>query len=408
MKKLILCFITALVALSASAQPWLFPNRKKIKPDTLKTVATPSDTFPVPPKDSIALTLSDEELEDTFLSEVPEMVKVSLLLPLKSNSASPSRNFMEYYCGALMAVRELGNNGYAIELNVYDTEDRSRPASYSMLEKSDIIIGPVKCEEIAGVLLNCPDKYVISPIEPKAAALTDSLNVIQAPSSWKEQTEEMVAWLKAECGPLDRIVVLKDNSDSDKDGKVGYLLQLLQDSGLDYSQLSSVSGDALGQLPQGTLRFVVASEREVFVCSAINSISTIASRGECPTVLYTTSSVRSLEGINAASLFNANTRMTTSYYVDYEDAEVKQFILDYRALFGNEPSSFAFSGYDTMTFHIEMCRKYGSRWIKRMHREEQWKGLQTDFKYNKSNSAGRINRAIRKVVYSPDFSIKLL
>ena len=122
----------------------------------------------------------------------------------------------------------------------------------------------------------------------------------------------MVVWLKAECGPLDRIVVLKDNSDSDKDGKVGYLLQLLQDSGLDYSQLSSVSGDALGQLPQGTLRFVVASEREVFVCSAINSISTIASSGECPTVLYTTSSVRSLEGINAASLFNANTMMTTS------------------------------------------------------------------------------------------------
>ena len=108
MKKLILCFITALVALSASAQPWLFPNRKKVKPDTLKTVATPSDTIPVPPKDSIAVTLSDEELEDTFLSEVPEMVKVSLLLPMKSNSASPSRNFMEYYCGALMAVRELG------------------------------------------------------------------------------------------------------------------------------------------------------------------------------------------------------------------------------------------------------------------------------------------------------------
>ena len=83
MKKLILCFITALVALSASAQPWLFPNRKKVKPDTLKTVATPSDTIPVPPRDSIAVTLSDEELEDTFLSEVPEMVKVSLLLPLK-------------------------------------------------------------------------------------------------------------------------------------------------------------------------------------------------------------------------------------------------------------------------------------------------------------------------------------
>lgn len=412
MRKLLVCILVLVTSsCSISAQPWLFPGKKKVRQDSSYKVKV-ADTLSLPANtvmaDSLVSGLTDEEMEDLLISETPDIIRLSLMLPLKSNAAMPNRNFMDYYCGALMAVRDLGLEGCKVELSVYDTEDKTRPADDVVIENSDIIIGPVKCGELEAMAAGHPDKYIISPIEPKAAGMADSLNIIQAPSSWAEQTVEMIAWLKAEFGPNDRLIVLKDNSVDGEKTKTDYLMYALDASGLQYSVVHSSASDALVPVQNGTLRVIVASGRDVFICSSINSISTIAARGECPVVLYTTSSVRSLEGINAASLFNANTRMTASYYVDYESEAVKKFTLDYRALFNHEPTSFSFSGYDTVCFYSKMCRKYGSRWYKRMHRERQWQGLQTDFKYVRSAQQGRVNQAVRRVVYNPDFSIRML
>lgn len=399
MKRLLLCTIAILsISLVADAQPWLFPGRKKARKDTSSVKREVKDSVAVAAQDSVRI--DGIAIEEVFVPDIPEIIKVSLLLPIKSKSEKPSSNFIEYYGGALMAVRQMGLEGTRIELSVFDTEDALLLSDWESIGGSDIVIGPVKSNEIVNALVHEPHLHIVSPIEPKAEALADSMSVIQAPSSWMSQTRDMVKWLAEDTMLGDNVIILKDEGEAGTSEKTSFLMTCLAASGLNYSIVndSAVNAETL----TGRTRFVVASDRDVFVCSAINSIAALSNR--CDVVLYTTSAVRSLEGIKSTSLFNANARMTASYFIDYESAAIKSFVLDYRALFHHEPTSFAFSGYDTMTYFVSMCRKYGRKWYSQIS-NEYWKGLQADFRFDASDKAGKVNQAVRRLVYTPDFDI---
>ena len=94
--------------------------------------------------------------------------------------------------------------------------------------------------------------------------------------------------------------------------------------------------------------------------------------------------------------------MTASYYIDYEDPAVKRFILAYRALFQDEPGSFAFQGYDTMHYFVTICTRFGRQWYKKLPEYDE-KGLQADFRFREES--GRVNQAVRRIVYNPDLTI---
>ena len=79
----------------------------------------------------------------------------------------------------------------------------------------------------------------------------------------------------------------------------------------------------------------------------------------------------------------------------------------YRALFNAEPNQFAFHGYDTMHFFIDICRTYGRQWPKVLQDYSE-RGLQTDFRFAREEGAeGFVNTAVRRVIYTPDFKVVL-
>ena len=93
--------------------------------------------------------------------------------------------------------------------------------------------------------------------------------------------------------------------------------------------------------------------------------------------------------------------MAAEMGVDYDDPAVKRFILAYRALYKNEPGSFAFQGYDTMHYFVTMCSRYGRRWHKKLTAYSET-GLQADFRF--SDDPVRVNQAARRIVYRPDLT----
>ena len=450
MKRLISILIILLaMPLGASAQWWLFPGSPQAKEDTAKvqkdSVLKPKETV-AKQKDSVAKTpavvpqvspeadaaarvaaeaaaaaaaiagtaVSDAAANaaavnamadtvvlppapaDEFVLDLPEVIDVSLLLPLKSTS-KPSSNFFEYYCGVLMAVRDLGLRGVKVNLNVYDTDDVANRISDDALRASDVIIGPVKTAEIEKLLARCPEgKFVVSPMEPKAAGLADSLRVIQAPAPWSTQIDDLIEWVRAECNPGDAVVLLKDNSADKFTEQTEYLLNKLDESGMDYRTIYSTTFDDVRT--RGVIRLLVASDRDIFNCSAINSIGAMGYKNPGKVALYSTSRIRSLEGVSSSSLYNAETRMTATYYIDYDSNLIKDFVLAYRALYKNEPASFAFSGYDTAYYFISMCAQYGRQWYKKLP-ENPGSGLQTDFMFGRTDAKGLVNTAVRRIRY---------
>ena len=97
--------------------------------------------------------------------------------------------------------------------------------------------------------------------------------------------------------------------------------------------------------------------------------------------------------------------MAISYFVDYDSPAVQKFLMSYRALFNAEPGPFAFQGYDTAYNFMKMCSRYGRRWADKLD-DQQMRGLQSNFSFDRSG--GHINKAVRRVVYGRDFSIRLV
>ena len=122
--------------------------------------------------------------------------------------------------------------------------------------------------------------------------------------------------------------------------------------------------------------------------------------------MYGLSKVRSFDTIEIESLHNTNLHVAISYFVDYDSPAVQKFLMAYRALFNAEPGPFAFQGYDTAYTFIKMCSRYGRRWADKLDDQNVMRGLQSNFFFDHRDA--HVNKAVRRVVYSPDFSIKLV
>ena len=186
-------------------------------------------------------------------------------------------------------------------------------------------------------------------------------------------------------------------------------------SGLDYETLTLTPGEARGcaellhaKAGRSTGRVVVASEKESFINEVIRNISLLNFKGY-DFVLYGPSKIRTFDVVEVENLHQANAHLSCSYFIDYDNARIKNFLLSYRALFGPEPTQFAYQGYDAGSYFIRNFAT-SERERERMTRLEdrKYRGLQSDFLIVDEDGVGHVNRAVRRVVYQKDYSIVLL
>ena len=421
-KSLLIALTTLCLAPScASAQWYLFPGTQS-RPDSSTVTVTepvqqPAETQPLPegtaleePRDSGRFSIFD--LFDIFTPDIPERVALTLLLPFNTQG-TVNANMMDFYSGALLAVRDLGNEGIKIDFNSQD-ETVKRPIFSNPFTQSDVVIGPVSTDDLRQELHYCPSgKYLISPLEPKAAALTDSARIIQAPAPWECQADESIRWLQEEHTSSDKVVLVVEKEVAlTESGR--YLKDRLDATGIPYATISygilqgmSIASTFTNNSTRnGTTRFVIASDNEAFVGDAIRNIGMLKHRN-FDVAVYSTSKIRSFSTIETEDLHNVNLRVAASYYIDYTNPAVKKFVLAYRALFHAEPSAFAFSGYDTTHYFVNICAKYGRKWAMKLS-EYSERGLQSSFRFEEGPIAGYVNQAVLRIVYAPDYSITVV
>ena len=407
-KASILLILTCTLSLNACAQWYLFPGKKKqndppkttvdsvhqARPDTARVVPgveTPAADVPEDTPPAVDL------LEERYELDHPDVIHIGLALPLQASSQRPSDNFLDFYSGALLALRDLGSAGLRADLQVYDTADSKTSVPQSLIDESDVIIGPVSYDELASSAELCYGKVLISPLEPKAAALAATGPIVQAPAAWDAQVDELVRWIREELPHGDALYVVRDTSSTVMGEQSAYFIDQLQERHVRYQSVLSVQDIPFRKGQRA--RVAIASDRENFITSCVRALSVEGARNN-GVILYGTSRMRT-NGINQTDLHNTEAHLTMTYFIDYDDPEVKRFILAYRALFKNEPGSFAFQGYDTMHYFVTMCSKYGRQWYKKLNAYGE-NGLQADFRYVRRPA--RVNQAARRVVYQPDLT----
>ncbi|MBO8454607.1 MAG: LysM peptidoglycan-binding domain-containing protein [Bacteroidetes bacterium] len=343
-------------------------------------------------------------------------VRATLMLPLDAKDGTGSESNMDFYSGALLAARDLGMEGTDVDLNVYDAAAGTPNLSLLKIMMTDVTIGPVSKSSLSALLETVPDnKYVVSPFDQRAESLVASnRNFIQAPASVATQYENLTDWIKESRAPGEHLIVVFEKGMRES-AESNAAETYLQASGQQYSSFSysilegrNILLPLKGLMDSGTVnRVLVISESEAFVNDLVRNLNLLIHENY-RIVLYGPSKLRSFETIDVEDYHNVNLHVAMSYYVDYDSPEVQAFLLKYRALFNTEPGPFAFQGYDLMRYFAKACTRYGSGWGEAIEEMETARMLQSDFKFRRYGDGGLENIGIRRLVYGPDYSVRLL
>ena len=355
---------------------------------------------------------ADSSSVEGFELDIPSSVNLALILPF-SSGGRVRENCLEFYSGALLAAKNLGEQGISLNINAIDCKAPGTNLSTRALSQYDVLIGPTDTLDIKKILRNLPhDKYLVSPLEPKSAVFADLYRLIQAPTPVNVQNEEVVSWAISEMAPGDSLVLIREKGRKLSSNTLS-IINALNSSRIKYKTISYALLEGLeiqdsfmahAAAPGHTTRYIIASEDESFTNDALRNINLMLYK-KYDVALYAPSRLSRYATIETENLHNVNTHLCATYFTDYSREDVKHFVLAYRALFNAEPGQFAMHGYDVVNYFGSICSVYGRQWAKRLP-DYPAGGIQTAFHFGKYKGKGNVNDAIIRVLYTPDFKLQ--
>ena len=340
-----------------------------------------------------------------------DVVTASLVLPFQA-TVKPNEVQMDFYSGALLALKDLDAQGIKVNLRVYDFLSSIPPVD--ALTSSDFVLGPVASNDLESILQRVGGKvHVISPLDPKAASLAANYSsFIQAPSPAENQYDDLALWLKEDAQENEKIILITEKNATNTTAAVAIRSAMArQDINYEILNYALVESRSIREnlrklMAEKTVnRVVVASESEAFTNDVVLHLNILRGKGY-KVVMYAPSKVRTFDTIDVQMYHDLSLHLTTSYFVDYTSPEVISFVRRYRALFNTEPSQFAFHGYDTMMHFITWVAKYGDGWAFMLEHGRS-KGLHMDFEFDTDENGNRQNKAVRRVFYHPNYTTTL-
>lgn len=339
-------------------------------------------------------------------------VDVALLLPLNAEG-NPSANNLDFYSGFLMAVKELGEEGISTNLSVYDAANGKLPITSGKIAECDMVIGPISSTDLEKLLsLNLSSTPVISPLDQRAERLvSNNKHFIQSPSPYEVQYEDIATWIKDDSQLGDKVILISEKGGQNTQLNA-QISSLLTQKGITHTSYSynilqgrDVNTAMAALLGPQINRVIIASESEAFVNDVVRNLNQLVFQKH-NIVLYSSSRIRTFNTIDVENFHSLNMHTSLSYYIDYDSPEVKEFLLDYRALYGTEPSQFSFQGYDIAKFFISSCANDGAGWLEGLSSKDGETLLQNQFLFAEEEGGGFINQGIRRIEYTKDFKIQ--
>lgn len=354
------------------------------------------DTTQQAPKDSVLTgTAPADSVPSAPVIVPPSVVKLWLRLPLEGTMEQKA-GYMNFYEGFLLGLRQASVEGIKAELCV---QDCAKPVQEGPFH---LYIDTAPAAQLRREVRQREDWTVI-PLEQEIEALADSCRVALVAGSWQARIADLVRWIRAEWHWGDKLFVLAPGNDA----KTEFLKAELRRQGVIFTVLGQNYPQQDYTVIAGTARFVLVAEDAGYTASVVNFLSGPIHKDKPETAFYCTSKVRSYaRRFEEDALGNANTRMVSSYFVDYSSPAVDEFILDFRRFYGAEPNQFAFHGYDTALYFVRLASVYGAQWALGLEKDGACaQGLLTDFRFRRdAGKKGFVNNAFRRISFDPELN----
>lgn len=372
----------------------------------------PAEDAPEALQDSTQTLPDSTQAQDEWYLFPKDEVRATLLLPMRNAEGELSRNNMDFYSGLMLAVYDMSKDGVKTDISVYDITDHNTPITKEDIDESDLIIGPITTADLTRLFQSSvKTSPVISPLDPRAEKLTLRYkNLIQVPTPHTAQYQDLVEWIKEDLQENDKVFVFSERI-TRSNAAVKAMKEVMDSSGIAYTPFAysilegrDVSDSLKVQMTaEGANRIYIASESEAFVNDVVRNLNLMLLEN-FEVILYAPSKIRSFDTIEVEHFHNTSMHVSLTYYIDYESQDVKDFLLEYRALYNTEPSQFAFQGYDIGKYFISLCHKYGKRWPEKLPESEKAM-LQSTFKCLKQGHGGYVNNGVRRIVYGKNWDI---
>jgi LysM repeat protein len=345
----------------------------------------------------------------------------------KNNVINPRIiGYLEFYEGALLAIDELQRNGYAVNLYVYDTE-RSRQRTMEIIRKAemeemDLIIGPVNFWnlEIVADFARQHEIPMVSPFSSDQEIIRYNPYIFQVTPSYDV---EFKSWAEYISDYYDKTIILVHDGDSTEYHKVQFLKDEIFRKIAEKADLEdvifkevkmndSVYVDMAHVLTQdGENLVIVPSDNEAYVSNVISPLFYLLDQYQIE--VSGMPQWNKFRNIDLEYFHKLKMSYFTSFYVDYDKPEMKEFIHRFREIYYTEPYrvsprgyNLSVYGYDLLSAFITAIGKYGKNIIYFTDEMESDPVL-GPYKFEKINDfGGHVNAYISIIKFSPDLNIQ--
>ena len=313
-----------------------------------------------------------------------------------------SYRFIEFYEGALLAVDSLRKRGLNVDLYTFDTgqnhEKVREVIEMGFLDDLDLIIGPVYSMNLE-VLSSYIDELkipVVSPFVQSDSLLEKNPYLFQVRPSHMVEGEIISQLVSYNHG---KNIVLVHAQDSIKLSWIEQFRCTLLDSLSQFEPLKDVvlkevifseirqRHDTINEIGDALLSdkknvVIVLSEKETFVSPVLGKLNELAKEYDVQVIGFP--EWQKFRNIELDYYHDIGIYICSSYYLNYENKNIKKFLLSYRKKFRTEPVpfSFAWNGYDITYYFLSGIATYEDKFMNcfQYHNPEM---LVSDFKFKR-------------------------
>jgi len=294
-----------------------------------------------------------------YLNEIDQVNMDTV--PVNLEETYNSLRFIQFYEGFKIALDSLQMSGAKINIYVYDAVKDTNAThwmiSKSEMKKMDLIIGLMYSRNFQ-IVAEFARKYnipIVNPISERDQIIEGNPMVLKVRPSLKSQVPELVEYI-SKSFQNGNIIIIRDVQFIDTEQPEN-LKQACLDKSMNVHLINGYGGafEVFSREKENIL--VVFSDNKVFTLELFTKLNEF--RNDYKLTIIGLPHWDEMEGLEPEYLVNLKTHMLAASFIDYDDPEVKKFVLRYQDSYKIDPDILAFQGFDIAFYFLSALIKYG-------------------------------------------------
>lgn len=313
-------------------------------------------------------------------------IKIGLFIPFyldKNNEINKSKNdsikqpatkvynkselFINYYQGMLLACRDMRkSHDLNIEIETFDTAKNIDSVKHILdsinIQKYDFIVGPPYAKTLKLVSDKAKENHIpiISPLSDNPASIRDNKYAYQINTSKEKVIKRTANYIYNHFKNANYIIV--NPSDTIRNNEM-LLVDELENRLYTDSVFVNNKEITFSKVPYNKFNYygikyllkkdieniiIVPTSKTTDIYEIIPKINALSKSNNIRVIGFP--SWQRIKSLDPSTLFSLNTLMLSTYFIDYRNKNVDNFIKEYRDTYKVEPSTFSFRGYDIISY----------------------------------------------------------